>query len=177
MIFNDKNYINLLIYLNQTTNFTMKKSAAMILKGVVTATFLISSICLLSAQFISLNTPKRKELKATKNTFKVVFVEDEKAPLNFNVKVNNPTHNPIKVYLRSRAGFNFLEEKSIDKNTHTTMQLDLTPLEDGDYTFVVKNDDHFFIKHIILKSGDLVTSVVKGKPTMNIARSIQFSDE
>jgi hypothetical protein len=158
----------------------MKKSAAMILKGVVMATFLISSISSissLSAQLISLNTPKLKDLKSSKSTFKVVFVEDEKTPLNFNVKVNNPTHNPIKVYLRSRAGFNFLEEKSIDNNSHATMQLDLAPLEDGDYTFVIKNNDHFFIKHIILKSGDLVTSVVNGKPTMNIERSIQFSEE
>ncbi|MDZ7900426.1 MAG: hypothetical protein U5N85_20665 [Arcicella sp.] len=156
----------------------MPKSTAMILKGVAIATFfLCASVAHTKAQFISMNEPKRKELKASANIFKVAISEEEKKPLSFQVKVNNPDKETVRAYLRNRNGYNFLGEKVMSRDANFTMKLNLAPLDDGEYTFVVKSENGFFIKHFNLQSGDLMTAKINGKETMTINRTVMLVDE
>ena len=156
----------------------MTKSTAMILRGAVTSAFLLcTSVPPANAQFISMNEPKSKTLKASENAFKVVLSEEEKNPLNFLVKINNPYQEPVRVYLRNRNGYNFLENKSFSRDQKMNMRLDLALLEDGEYTFVVKSDNAFFIKHFNLQSGDLMTAKIKGKEVMTTNRTVILEDE
>lgn len=156
----------------------MTKSTAMILKGVAIATFfLCTCVPYAKAQFISVNEPKRKASKNFENTFKVVITEEEKKPLLFQVKVNNPEKETVKAYLRNRNGYNFLGEKVMSKDANFAMKLNLTPLDDGEYTFVVKSENGFFIKHFNLQSGDLMTAKINGKEIMTTNRTVVLEDE
>jgi hypothetical protein len=155
----------------------MTKSTAMILRGTVVSALFLSAISQINAQFISLNEPRRKELKKGENVFKVVLSEEEKNPLNFNVSVINPTQESIRVYLRNRNGSNLLDERTLYNSPKIEINLDLAPLEDGGYTFVVRSESSFFIKHFNLQSGDLMTAKVGGKEVMMISRSVILEDE
>ncbi len=155
----------------------MTKSTAMILRGAAISAFLFGMFVEADAQFISMNEPKRRELKNSENIFKVVFSEEDKNPLNFKIKVNNPTQESVRAYLRNRNGANILDERTLYSSSKIVLNLDLAPLEDGEYTFVVRSENGFFIKHFTLQSGDLMTAKVGGKEVMTTNRSVILEDE
>jgi hypothetical protein len=154
----------------------MTKSTNMILKGAVISAFLLFTTFHIEAQSPS-NEPKKKVSKNAENAFKVTLSEDEKNPLNLKVNISNPAKETIKVYLRKRNDYTFLFEKLLGKDNKASMLLELSPLEDEDYTFVVKTENNFFIKHISLQSGDLTTTKVNGKEVMTTNRTIVLKDE
>jgi hypothetical protein len=155
----------------------MTKSTAMILRGAVVSALFLSATAHIDAQFISMNEPRRKELKKSENVFKVRLSEEEKNPLNFKVNVANPAQESVRVYLRNRNGSNLLDERTLYNSQKIEINLDLAPLEDGEYTFVVRSENSFFIKHFNLQSGDLMTAKVGGKEVMTINRSVVLEDE
>jgi hypothetical protein len=124
-----------------------------------------------------MNEPRRKELKKSENVFKVLLSEEEKNPLNFKVSVVNPSQESVRAYLRNRNGANFLDERTLNSNPKMVINLDLAPLEDGEYTFVIRTENSFFIKHFNLQSGDLMTAKVGGKEVMTTNRSVVLEDE
>ena len=154
----------------------MTKSTAMILRGAIIAAFLLGTFIVADAQFISMNEPKRKVLKNAEAIFKVTLLE-EKNPLNFKIQVNNPAQESVRVYLRNRNGSNFLDERTLYNNSKIDINLDLAPLEDGKYTFVVRSENGFFIKHFNLQSGDLMTAKIGGKEVMTTNRSVVLEDK
>ncbi|MCU0471695.1 MAG: hypothetical protein MUF58_24255 [Arcicella sp.] len=154
----------------------MPKSTAMILRGASIIAFLLVSE--VKAQFISFNEPNRREFKNTPpSNFSVYLSEEEKNPLNFTVKISNPTQETVRAYLRNRNGFNFLDEKQLSKESKIAMKLNLALLEDGEYTFVIRTANHFFIKHFNLQSGDLMTTRINGREVMTTNRSVVLQDE
>jgi hypothetical protein len=155
----------------------MTKSTAMILRGAVVSALFLSATAQINAQFISMNEPRRKELKKSENVFKVRLSEEEKNPLNFKVNVANPAQESVRVYLRNRNGSNLLDERTLYNSPKIEINLDLAPLEDGEYIFVVRSENGFFIKHFNLQSGDLMTAKVGGKEVMMISRSVVLEDE
>ena len=155
----------------------MTKSTAMILRGAVVSAFLFGTFTDADAQFISMNEPKRRELKSSENVFKVVLSEEEKNSLNFKIKVNNPAQESVRAYLRNRNGANMLDERTLYSSSKIVINLDLAPLEDGEYTFVVRSENGFYIKHFNLQSGDLMTAKVGGKEVMTTNRSVVLEDE
>jgi hypothetical protein len=155
----------------------MTKSTAMILRGAVVSALFLSASAHINAQFISMNEPRRKELKKSENVFKVLLSEEEKNPLNFKVSVVNPSQESVRAYLRNRNGANFLDERTLNSNPKMVINLDLAPLEDGEYTFVIRTENSFFIKHFNLQSGDLMTAKVGGKEVMTTNRSVVLEDE
>ncbi len=154
----------------------MTKSTAMILRGAVISALFLSATAHINAQFISMNEPRRRELKKSENVFKVLLSE-EKTPLTFKVSVINPSHESVRAYLRNRNGSNFLDERTLYSSPKIEINLDLAPLEDGEYTFVVRSENGFFIKHFNLQSGDLMTAKVGGKEVMLINRTVVLEDE
>ena len=102
---------------------------------------------------------------------------EEKNPLNFKIQVNNPAQESVRVYLRNRNGSNFLDERTLYNNSKIDINLDLAPLEDGEYTFVVRSENGFFIKHFNLQSGDLMTEKIGGKEVMTTNRSVVLEDK
>ena len=156
----------------------MTKSTAMILRGVAVSAFLLcASIPHTKAQFISMNEPRRKVLKPSENAFKVIISEEEKNPLSFRVKVDNPTQGTVKAYLRNKDGFDFLESKVLSNNPKVEIKLDLAMLEDGEYIFVVKSNNGFFLKNFNLQSGDLMTTRINGKDMMTTNRKVILEDD
>lgn len=155
----------------------MTKSTAMILRIAVIPVIFICTSIELDAQFIFLNEPKRKELKNSESHFKVLLTEEEKNPISFNITILNLTQMPVKVYLRNRNGSNYIYEKLLNNDAKILMKLDFSPLEDGEYTFVVKTKNDFFIKHFNLQSGDLMTVKVGRKDVMTTNRSVVLEDE
>ena len=155
----------------------MTKSTAMILRGAVVSAFLFGTFTDADAQFISMNEPKRRELKSSENVFKVMLSEEEKNSLNFKIKVNNPAQESVRAYLRNRNGANMLDERTLYSSSKIVINLDLAPLEDGEYTFVVRSENGFYIKHFNLQSGDLMTAKVGGKEVMTTNRSVVLEDE
>jgi hypothetical protein len=156
----------------------MTKSTAMILKGAAVAAYLLcTSVPPATAQFISMNEPKRKSLKTTENAFKVVILEEEKNPLNFRMKIDNPTQGVVKAYLRNKDGFDFLESKVLSNDPKVEIKLNLAMLEDGEYIFVVKSNNGFFLKNFNLQSGDLMTAKINGKDTMTVNRKVVLEDD
>ena len=155
----------------------MTKSTAMILRGAVVSAFLFGTFTDADAQFISMNEPKRRELKSSENVFKVMLSEEEKNSLNFKIKVNNPTQESVRAYLRNRNGANMLDERTLYSSSKIVINLDLAPLEDGEYTFVVRSENGFYIKHFNLQSGDLMTAKIGGKEVMTTNRSVVLEDE
>jgi hypothetical protein len=156
----------------------MTKSTAMILRGIaLSACLFCTSVQHTKAQFISMNEPKRKTLKATENAFKVVISEEEKNPLFFRVKVDNPSQGLVRAYLRNVDGFDFLESKMLSHDPKVEIKLDLSTLDDGEYVFVVKSNNGFFIKNFNLQSGDLMTAKINGKETMTINRTVVLEDK
>jgi hypothetical protein len=155
----------------------MTKSTAMILRGAVVSAFLFGTFVKADAQFISMNEPKRRELKNSESHFKVLLSEEEKNPLNFKITILNSAQNPVKVYLRNRNGYNYIYKKLLNSDAKILMKLDFSPLEDGQYTFVVKTENDFFIKHFNLQSGDLMTAKVGGKEVMTTNRNVVLEDE
>jgi hypothetical protein len=149
----------------------------MILRGAVVSAFLFGTFVEADAQFISMNEPKRRELKSSENVFKVIFSEEDKKSLNFKIKVNNPAQESVRTYLRNRNGANMLDEQTLYSSSKIVINLDLEPLEDGEYTFVVRLEKGFFIKHFNLQSGDLMTAKVEGREIMTINRSVVLEDE
>jgi hypothetical protein len=155
----------------------MSKSTAMILRGVVFSAFFSFASQSADAQFISMNEPRRKEFKNTeKNTFSVAFIQDEKNPFSCKVIVNNPTAEGVKVYLRNRNQFSYLDQLLGKNDSRIAVNLDLSLLEDGEYTFVVKTESNFFIKHISLDTLDLSSAKSGGKETMVLNRSLEIED-
>jgi hypothetical protein len=156
----------------------MTKSTAMILKGAAVAAYLLcTSVPPAKAQFISMNEPKRKSLKTSENAFKVVILEEEKSPLNFRMKIDNPTQGVVKAYLRNKDGFDFLESKVLSSDPKVEIKLNLAMLEDGEYIFVVKSNNGFFLKNFNLQSGDLMTARINGKDTMTVNRKVVLEDD
>ena len=155
----------------------MTKSTAMILRGAVVSAFLFGTFTDADAQFISMNEPKRRELKSSENVFKVMLSEEEKNSLNFKIKVNNPAQESVRAYLRNRNGANMLDERTLYSSSKIVINLDLAPLEDGEYTFVVRSENGFYIKHFNLQSGDLMTAKIGGKEVMTTNRSVVLEDE
>lgn len=155
----------------------MIKSASMILKGAVISAFIFCTISRIEAQTSSANDSKRKTTKNAENTLKVTLSEDEKNPLNLKVNINNTLKENVKVYLRKRNDFTFLFEKLLGKESKLSMTLEFAPLEDDEYTFVVKTENGFFLKNVSLQSGDLATIRVNGRDVMTINRTIKLSDE
>ena len=155
----------------------MTKSTAMILRGAVFSAFLFGTFVEADAQFISMNEPKRRELKSSENVFKVMLSEEDKNFLNFKIKVNNPAQESVRAYLRNRNGANMLDERTLYSSSKIVINLDLAPLEDGEYTFVVRSENGFYIKHFNLQSGDLMTAKIGGKEVMTTNRSVVLEDE
>jgi hypothetical protein len=156
----------------------MTKSTAMILKGFALSAYLLCTyVPPAKAQFISMNEPKRKSLKTSENAFKVVILEEEKSPLNFRMKIDNPTQGVVKAYLRNKDGFDFLESKVLSNNPKVEIKLDLAMLEDGEYIFVVKSNNGFFLKNFNLQSGDVMTARINGKDTMTVSRKVVLEDD
>jgi hypothetical protein len=155
----------------------MSKSTAMILRGVVfSALFSFVSQCA-DAQFISMNEPRRKEFKNTeKNSFSVAFIQDQKNPFSCKVIINNPVSDDVKVYLRNRNQFNYIDQIIGKNDSRIAINLDLSLLEDGEYTFVVKTDNNFFIKHISLDTLDLSSTKSGRKETMVLNRFLEIGD-
>jgi hypothetical protein len=156
----------------------MTKSTAMILKGAALSAYLLcTSVPPTKAQFISMNEPKRKTLKTSETTFKVVISEEEKNPLNFRIKIDNPAQGTVKAYLRNKDGFDFLESKVFGNNPKVEIKLDLASLDDGEYIFVVRSNNGFFLKNFNLQSGDLMTAKINGKDTMTTNRMVVLEDD
>ena len=156
----------------------MTKSTAMILKGAALAAYLLcTSVPTAKAQFISMNEPRRKTLKPSENAFKVVILEEDKNPLNFRIKIDNPNQGVVKAYLRNKDGFDFLESKVLNNDPKVEIKLDLAMLEDGEYIFVVKSNNGFFLKNFNLQSGDLMTARINGKDTMTTNRKVVLEDD
>lgn len=155
----------------------MTKSTAMILRSAMVAVFLFNSFVEADAQCISINEQKHKELKNFGNSFKVILLEEDKNPLNFKIKVSNPAQESVRAYLRNRNEANILDERTFHYSTKIAINLDLSPLEDGEYTFVVKSENGFFIKHFNLQSGDLMTAKIGGKELMTTNRSVVLEDD
>ena len=155
----------------------MTKSTAMILRGAVVSAFLFGTFVEAGAQFISMNEQKRRELKSSENVFKVILSEEDKNFLNFKIKVNNPAQESVRAYLRNRNGANMLDERTLYSSSKIVINLDLAPLEDGEYTFVIRSENNFYIKHFNLQSGDLMTAKTGGKEVMMINRSVILEDE
>ena len=155
----------------------MIKSTAMILRGAVVSAFLFSTFVEADAQFISMNEPKRRELKSSENVFKVSLSEEDKSPLSFEIKVNNPAQESVRAYLSNRNGANMLDERTLYSSSKIIINLDLAPLEDGEYTFVIRSENNFYIKHFNLQSGDLMTAKMGGKEVMTTNRSVVLEDE
>ena len=156
----------------------MTKSTAMILKGAALAAYLFcTSVPPAKAQFISMNEPKHKSLKTSEDAFKVVILQEEKNPLNFRIKVDNPAQGTVKAYLRNKDGFDFLENKVLNNDPKVEFKLNLATLEDGEYIFVVKSNNGFFLKNFNLQSGDLMTARINGKDTMTTNRTVVLEDE
>ena len=131
----------------------------------------------IKAQLISFHEYNRKDIKnANANIFGVSFLEEEN-PLNFTVKINNPAKEPIKIYLRHRNDSVLLEEKVLKNDARVQMTLHFSTLDDGEYTFVVRTTNHFFIKNFRLQSGDLTTTRINGKEVMSTNRTITFEDK
>ena len=139
--------------------------------------FLLPTISKVDAQFISKNEPRRNEFKDDEKKFKVSISEDENNSLNFRVKVINPTKEPVKAYLRKKNESVFLEEKTISSDSKVVINLSLGLLGDGQYVFVVKNGNGFFLKNISLESGDLLNAKVGNKSVMSISRVVKLSDD
>jgi protein tyrosine/serine phosphatase len=137
------------------------------------------AVCSLNikAQIMSFNEPNRKNLKSVNATSFNVILSAEENPLSFTVKINNPTKEPIKLYLRNRNESNLLVEKEVNNDGIVLMTLHFSTLEDGEYTFVVRNTNHFFIKQFFLQSGDLSTTRINGKDVMTTNRTISFGDK
>jgi hypothetical protein len=143
------------------------------LKKVVSVSLLICiSVFQIQAQIISKGELRRNEVKTTENRFKASMSEDEN-PLNFRIKVDNPTKEPVRAYLRKKNESIFLEEKTISSDLKVVIKLELGFLSDGQYTFVIKNGNGFFIKYINLESGDLFNA----KDIMTIGRTVTLTDE
>jgi hypothetical protein len=70
-----------------------------------------------------------------------------------------------------------LDERTLYSSAKIVINLDLAPLEDGEYTFVVRSGSGFFIKHFNLQSGDLMTARIGGKEVMTTNRSVVLEDE
>ena len=155
----------------------MTKSTAMILRGAVVSAFLFGTFVEADAQFISMNEPKRRELKSSENVFKVSLSEEDKSSLNFKIKVSNPAQESVRAYLRNRNGANMLDERTLYNSSKIVINLDLAPLEDGEYTFVIRSENNFYIKHFNLQSGDLMTAKMGGKEIMTTNRSVVLEDE
>ncbi len=130
-----------------------------------------------NAQFISKSEPKRNEFKDDEKKFKVSISEEENNSLSFRITVNNPTKEPVKAYLRRKNESIFIEEKTISSDSKVVINLNLGLLGDGQYVFVVKNGNGFFLKHINLESGDLLNAKVGNKSVMSIGRVVKLSDE
>jgi hypothetical protein len=146
-------------------------------KKVVSVSLLITLLIFqIQAQFIAKGELKRNEIKITDNSVKVSMSEDEN-PLNFRIKVDNPTKEPVRAYLRKKNESIFLEEKTISSDSKVVIKLELGLLADGQYIFVVKNNNVFFIKHINLESGDLFNARIGGKEVMTIGRTVTLTDE
>jgi hypothetical protein len=147
------------------------------LKKVLSVSLLISiSVFQIQAQIISKGELRRNEVKTIENRFKASMSEDEN-PLNFRIKVDNPTKEPVRAYLRKKNESIFLEEKTISSDLKVVIKLELGLLADGQYIFVVKNNNGFFIKHINLESGDLLNARIGGKEVMTIGRTVTLTDE
>jgi hypothetical protein len=147
------------------------------LKKILSISLLICiSIFQIQAQFISKGELRRNDVKTTENRFKVSMSEDEN-PLNFRIKVDNPTKEPVRAYLRKKNESIFLEEQTISSDLKVVVKLELGLLADGQYIFVVKNNNGFFIKHINLESGDLLNARIGGKEVMTIGRTVILTDE
>jgi hypothetical protein len=147
------------------------------LKKILSVSLLISiSVFQIQAQIISKGELRRNEIKTTENRFKASMSEDEN-PLNFRIKVDNPTKEPVRAYLRKKNESIFLEEKTISSDLKVVIKLELGLLADGQYIFVVKNNNGFFIKHINLESGDLLNARIGGKEVMTIGRTVTLTDE
>jgi hypothetical protein len=139
-------------------------------------------ICLnshkIKAQAISLNEIARRELNNFNAiSFKVSIVEADKDLLDFKVKINNPTQDSIRVYLRNRNGYNFLEEKTIKNEKKIAMTLHFSMLEDGEYTFVIRSPNNFFSKQFKVESGDLTNTRINGKDVTTINKKVEILDE
>jgi hypothetical protein len=147
------------------------------LKKVVSVSLLICiSVFQIQAQIISKGELRRNDVKTVENRFKASMSEDEN-PLNFRIKVDNPTKEPVRAYLRKKNESIFLEEKTISSDLKVVIKLELGLLTDGQYIFVVKNNNGFFIKHINLESGDLLNARIGGKEVMTIGRTVTLTDE
>lgn len=143
------------------------------LKKVVSVSLLICVFVFqIQAQFISKGDIRKNDFKTTENKFKASIAEGDN-PLNFRIKVDNPTKEPVRAYLRKRDESVFLEEKTISSDLKVVIKLELGFLADGQYTFVIKNGNGFFIKYINLESGDLFNA----KDIMTIGRTVTLTDE
>jgi hypothetical protein len=139
--------------------------------------FLICSSFLSKAQFISIDEARHKVKKAGKAGLFVDIHQDEKNPLIYKILINHTQAESIMTYLRPRNSADFIEQKDANlKDSHVMLNLHLAGLEDGEYTFVVKTENQFFIKHFLLTSGDLVCEKVGGKEVLTINRQIQTVD-
>ena len=139
---------------------------------------LICSSFLSKAQFISIDEARHKEVKkAEKAGLFVDIHQDEKNPLIYKILINHTQSESIMTYLRPRNSADFIEQKEANlKDSHVMLNLHLAGLEDGEYTFVVKTNNQFFIKHFLITSGDLVCEKVGGKEVLSINRQIQMVD-
>ena len=155
-------------------NFKMSKPLK---KVIFISFFLLPTILKVNAQFIAKNEPKRNEFKDNEKKFKVSISEEETNSLNLRIKVDNPTKEPVIAYLRRKNEFIFLEEKTISSDSKVVLNLNLGLLSDGQYVFVVKNGNGFFLKNINLESGDLLNAQVGNKPVMSIGRIVNLSDD
>jgi hypothetical protein len=152
----------------------MKKTIAIAFATVSMAVCSLKS----NAQLMSFNEPNRKDFKnMNATTFNVVLSAEESNPLNFTVKINNPTREPMKMYLRYRNESNLLAEKELKNDAMAFMTLHFSTLDDGEYTFVIRSTNNFFIKHFHLQSGDLLTTRINGKEVMTTNRTITFEEK
>ncbi|WP_026995948.1 hypothetical protein [Flectobacillus major] len=133
----------------------------------------------LQAQYITIDEATNKVVKkAGKSGFFVNMIKDDKNPLLYKVLVDNTTQEPIFAYLRTRKSADFIEhKKAILKDSKVILNLDVAALEDGEYTFVIKTNSQFYIKHFLLTSGDLVCEKVGGKESLIIDRNMQIIED
>lgn len=152
----------------------MMKAPHIILYGIC----LICSSFFAKAQYISIDEARHKEVKkAGKTGLFVDIIQDEKSPLIYKILINHTHAESIMTYLRPRNSADFIEQKEANlKDSHVMLNLHLAGLEDGEYTFVVKTNNQFFIKHFLITSGDLVCEKIGGKEVLNINRQIQTVD-
>lgn len=130
----------------------------------------------IKAQFIRVESNLKDFKNESAVTFNVSLMAGENNPLTYILKIDNPAQDSLKTYLRKRNDYNFLEEKRITKEAKSLMTLNFSMLDEGEYTFVVRTANNFFIKHFQVESGDLGTNRVKGKDVMNVNRVITFID-